>query len=384
MVRRMMGLCSSESRAGTNPPQAQRSVALDIRWTIRPIVAIALSVVVSLAGCASVDYVLSLAEGQIDTLRRTVPIDEALASGTLTEEQVAKLKLVQDARAFAIDVIGLNAGDSFTQYLDTMGRPAVYNVSASSRSALRPLTWTFPIVGVTPSLGFFNKSEADALAQQLTDEGYDTYTYGADAFSTLGYFPDPVRSALLERDEISLADTVIHELTHNTVFRQGDTEFNESLATFVGQTGAIAYFAATYGDDADIVAAARSRFEDDARINAFLLSLYEDLNAYYNGPGTDDEKFAGREAVYQAARDRFVSDVLPTLNSPDSYEGYAYLPTNNAWVLLNRRYNLDLDLFRQVLDAVGGDWASAIAVLADAANAADAKAYLRNWLGISG
>lgn len=371
----------ARSHPPIEPSNSPGVVALNVRRRHRVIRLLAvLSVGVS-AGCEGVDYVLSLAEGQLDALRRTVPIEDALASGTLTDEQVTKLQLVQDVRLYARDVIGLDARESFTQYLDTMGEPAVYNVSASSRTALKPLTWTFPIVGVTPSLGFFEEAEADAFAQRLIEDGYDTYTYGATAYSTLGIFPDPVRSSLLERNIISLADTVIHELTHNTIWRQNDVEFNESLATFVGQRGAIEYFAAAYGDEAEIVLEARRRFEDGARINAFLFSLYDDLDAYYAGPGDDAEKAGGREAVYQAARDRFVADVLPTMHSPEFYEGYAFLPSNNAWILLNRRYNLDLDLFRRVYDAVGGDWPSAIAVFSEAARAPDAKAYLRNWLG---
>lgn len=331
-------------------------------------------------GCEPVGYVLSLAEGQLDALARTVPIEDALASGTLTEDQAAKLELVLEVREFAIDAVGLNAGDSFTHYLDTMGEPAVYNVSASPRTALRALTWTFPIVGVTQSLGFFEESEAIAFERRLVDEGNDTFLYGADAYSTIGFFPDPVRSSLLERNVISLTDTVIHELTHNTIYRTSDIEFNESLATFVGQTGAIAFFAARDGDDSEIVVEARRRFDDAVRLNAFLLELYADLEAFYAGPGSDADKLAGREAIYQAARDRFVADVLPLMNNPQFYEGYAALPTNNAWVLLNRRYNLDLALFQQVYDAVGRDWRAAFSVYADAANAPDAWAALRAWL----
>jgi predicted aminopeptidase len=346
----------------------------------RVFVTIALLGVVGATGCEGVDYVLSLAEGQLDALSRTVPIEDALAGGELTDDQAAKLELVLEVRAFAIDAIGLEAGDSFTHYLDTMGEPAVYNVSASPRTGLRAITWTFPIVGVTQSLGFFEESEARAFEQRLIDEGNDTFLYGADAYSTIGLFPDPVRSSLLERNVISLADTIIHELTHNTIYRTSDFEFNESLATFVGHTGAIEFFAARDGDDAEIVIEARRRFDDAARLNAFLLELYADLDAFYAGAGTDSDKLAGREAVYQAARERFVADVLPLMNNPSFYEGYGALPTNNAWVLLNRRYNLDLGLFQQVYDAVGGDWRSALAVYADAANAPDAWGHLRDWL----
>lgn len=335
-----------------------------------------------LAGCGEgLPYVIQLAEGQLGVQGNTEPISDVLASGRLDEEDAAKLELIVRARDFAADVIGLNAGDSYTQFYDTQGDPLAFNLSAARRDTLTPLTWTFPIVGEVPYLAFFDEDFLNRYEQELNDAGYDTMSYELDAYSTLGLFVDPVRSTMLRRSPLSLIETIIHELLHNTIYRTGDTVFNESLATFVGRQGAIDYLVDKYGADSDTPGIAREIYADTDRVNAFLADLYTELTAYYAQPVTKAEKIAGREAVFAAARQRFVDEVQPTLTYPESFASYASLPTNNAWMLANHRYNLNLDVFAAVYDATSGNWAATLAVFRAAANATgDPFEYLENWV----
>lgn len=338
-----------------------------------------------LVGCDGLTYVAHVAKGQLAIQGHTEPIDDVLASGQLTEEEEAKLRLIVDARQFAVDTIGLNAGDSYTTFYDTGGDPLAYNLSAARRDALVPHTWTFPIVGEVPYLGFFDEDYMQQVKQDLINEGYDTYSYEVDAYSTLGVFEDPVRSTMLRRGTLSLAETVIHELLHNTVWRANATIFNESLATFVGRTGAVEFLRAEYGEDSGWPEVATAYYADVDVVNRFLFDLYGALETYYAQPLGKQELIAGREAVYQAQRDRFVAAILPTLNYPDSFAGYANLPTNNAWMLGHYRYNLDLTLFAQVYAAVGEDWPAALEVYRAAADAkSDPFQYLRDWLAEGG
>lgn len=343
-----------------------------------------MALLLTAGGCDGIRYVTHLLEGQSSIQVSTEPIDAVLASGRLSEDDESKLRLIVAAREFARDVIGLNAGNSYTQFYDTHGQPLIFNLSASRRDRLQPYLWVFPIVGSFPYLGFFDEDYLHEVEQDLIQDGYDTFIYESDAYSTLGILADPVRSPMLRRNIVSLADTIIHELTHNTVFRPNDTTFNETLATFVGQQGAIEFFTTRYDPVLGLAEFAQSIFDDQVAINQFLIELFNDLSVYYGGPGSPTEKIAGREAVYQRGRERFASQVQQSLSQPEAYSYYAGLPTNNAWMLLNQRYNFDVTLFREVYERTGRNWRDSLEVFRAAARSpGDPLTYLRDWLADS-
>jgi predicted aminopeptidase len=334
-----------------------------------------------LVGCEGVPYVLHLAEGQLRIQGHVEAIEDVLASGRLSDEDADKLRLIVKARQFAVDRIGLTAGRSYTTFYDTAGDPLAWNLSAARRDKLVARTWQFPVVGEVPYLSFFDEDYLHRYERQLIDAGLDTLTYELDAYSTLGLFDDPVRSTMLRRGTLSLSETIIHELLHNTIYRAGEANFNESLATFVGRQGAIEFLRAEYGEDSGWPQVAVNYYADTDAVNAFLLELYADLAVFYARAVSADEKIAGREAVFQAARDRFVAEVRPTLNYPEVFDYLAELPTNNAWVLGHYRYNLSLDVFAEVYVATGRDWPTALAVYRAAAAApGDPFEYLQRWL----
>jgi predicted aminopeptidase len=333
----------------------------------------------ALSGCGgSLKYVLVQGYSQLDMLAHSEPIADVLARDTLDAETRRKLTLVVQARDFARDTLGLSVGDSFQLFHDTGGKPVAYNLSASRQDRFEPYAWTFPIVGRIDYLGFFSQADAEAVAADLRQRGYDTFTYPVNAYSTLGWFPDPVQSTLLNEWDGELAETVIHELAHNTVYVSGNSTFNESLATFIGQTGVELFFAQQGAAGQATIVTLRRRHADGVLLNAWLIGLYDDLSAYYARDLPAEEKIAGREAVFQAARDRFVRDVQPRLAEPDRYAGWARIPTNNAFVLANRRYNLDLDVFAAVYAGTGADYAAFLDVLWAAAASDDPFAYLRS------
>jgi len=334
-----------------------------------------------LSGCDGFVYATHAIGGELAIHGETEPIDDVLASGRLSEKEDEKLRLIVKARNFAGDVIGLNTVNAYTTFYDTEGDPLAFNLSAARRDALVPYQWRFPLVGEIPYLGFFDEQYMHEVEDDLIADGFDTFTYELDAYSTLGLLEDPVRSTMLQRGKLSLSETIIHELLHNTIWRQNETVFNESLATFVGRKGAIQFLQAEFGEDSGWAELAVGYYADVDAVNVFLFDLYNDLAAYYARPLTPEEKTTGREAVYQAGRDRFVDQVQPALNYPDTFAGYADLPTNNAWMLGHYRYNLDLEVFEAVYQAVGGDWPAALDVYRAAAEARqDPFEYLHAWL----
>ncbi|MBU0639110.1 MAG: aminopeptidase [Planctomycetes bacterium] len=337
-----------------------------------------LGLILSLAGgCAEVRYLSIVAAGELDVLLNSRPIEDVLTGESLTDEQTRRLELIVAAREFARARLSLEVGDSYSTFHDTHGQTLAYNLSAARQDSLTPKSWWFPFVGEIDYLGFFSLAEGEQAEAWLKREGYDTALRAVDAYSTLGWLPDPVHSPMLERGDASLVDTVIHELAHNTVYATGHSDFNESLAMFIGRVGAELFYEEQIDATPEELAALREWYADQDAITAWLLELYDLLATYYAQDISSAEKIAGRETVFQTARDHFTKDVLPTLNEPERYTGWGNLPTNNAWVRLYRRYNYDLDVFAAVYEQAGRDFAAFLDHLRAAAGTADPMGYIR-------
>jgi predicted aminopeptidase len=297
----------------------------------------------------------------------------------------ARLRLVLAARGFAADSVKLRTGDSFTTYSHLERDTLVLVVSGAYRDRLEPYTWWFPIVGRVPYKGFFDFSAAQDLARDLERRGFDSYVRPSAAFSTLGWFNDPLLSTTLRMDTINLVNTVIHEVTHNTFYKAGQAVFNESFANFVGARGS-AWFFRTRGDS---VAArfADADWEDDKRMGAFWATLYRSLDsAYAAHPGDSARatRLVARDTVYARGRIHLIRDVAPQLRtlSPDRVARIRI--DNNAALLARRIYLTDLELFDRVWEREGRDLRRTIErVILLAKDADDPYAAVKKWLGES-
>ncbi|WP_234734939.1 aminopeptidase [Tellurirhabdus bombi] len=189
------------------------------------------------------------AKGQINILWNTQPVDKVLADPTFPDSLKQKINLIQEIRRFAIDSIGLNPSESYTSFYNQNGKPILWVVLASERYKLAAKEWTFPVIGTFAYKGYFEKDRADSELKALTKEGYDTRLNEVSAWSTLGFFNDPILSSMLRRKEGQLAELIIHELTHGTLFIKDNLEYNENLADFVGEYGALRFLAYKYGNN---------------------------------------------------------------------------------------------------------------------------------------
>ncbi len=330
------------------------------------------------------DYALGAVRGEIAFLDKAVPIERALNDPSLTDEQREKLAFVVRARDYGEHVIGLDVGDSFRKFVNLDGETLAYNLSASPKDAIEPYVWDVPIVGKLTNLGFFVRGDAIAERDRLVKRGYDTFIYEVDAFSTLGLLGDPVASPLLRRSLGSLADTVMHELLHNTVWRDNDVNYNESLATFVGRTAGLQFLTVEFGEDDPIIAETQQGYEDAERFNAFLQELTAQLTDLYATDVSRDEKIAAREAIIMAQQARFAEEVLPQFHRIDRYEWFVDQLVNNAFLLVQTRYNSDQDLFEAVYEFTGRDWSISLDLFGQAAAARQGpRTYLRGILGES-
>ncbi len=346
-----------------------------------PLVAL-MSCAPMLIGC-DIDYLAHLAIGQIEMLARIQPIDAAINDPSLTDVERSRLALVRDVRLFGIETIGLRETGAYTVFDPNGTEPAAYVLTAADRDRLAPYAWTFPFVGAVNYKGFFDPDRAALEALALRDAGYDVQLGRAAGFSTLGLLPDPVRQSNLGSDEIELAELILHEMAHTTIYKPSDTDFNESMATFVGRASALRFFIARHGAGSNEAVSASNRFEDKVVVDGFVARLYEDADAYYAAAherGDDRETIiAGRQAVFASALASFETDYEPRLNNPQRWSFLRDWELNNAVILGAVRYQGVLSDFADVLDAAGGDFPAALQVFSEAAARSDSRSYLRQW-----
>jgi predicted aminopeptidase len=318
------------------------------------------------AGCSPI-YVIRGGIEEAKILSRRRPIAEVRSDPATDAETRRKLDLVVQARDFAERFLGLAAGESFTTFSRVDSDTLLMVVSAAQKDRFRAYTWWFPIVGRVPYKGFFDFDAAYAQAAQLAAQGYDTYVRPSGAFSTLGWFNDPLLNTVLRYSDIALAATVIHEITHNTLFVPSQVAFNESHASFVGDRGAALFFCERDGPGSARCTEAEDAWQDNLVYGEFLSDLVRRLESLYGREDlTRDEKIAQREGEFDGARARFTADVEPRLRTR-AFRGFPRAPLNNATLIGVRLYYDRLHLFEAVYQHLNRDLVAAVRAIETAA-----------------
>ena len=278
-------------------------------------------------GLAQFRYYLEAVEGHLLLLWRAKPIAEWLADPAVDADLKSRLKKVQEIRTFASLELGLPMNDSFTRYVEVRQPFVAWNVIATPELSLRPLQWCFPVVGCVSYRGYHDEAQARAFAAKLRSEGYDVYVAGVPAYSTVGWLTDPVLSTFIYYQEAGLARMIFHELAHQVVYAEGDTEFSESFAVAVEEAG-IDLWLKERGN-----AQMRAKYaRDRERNNAFmaLLLRYRDrLAKLYSQGASDDEKRQRKAQLFQALS----ADYARLKSGWGNFSGYDHwfaTPVNNA------------------------------------------------------
>ena len=274
-------------------------------------------------------------------LARRRPIADVVGDPRTPPERRAMLELVLAARDHAAE-LGLEAGETYRQFSDVGRDTLLLVLSASPRDCLCAHNWSYPIVGRVPYKGFFDLSQARKAAREFDRRGYDWWLRTAGAFSTLGWFEDPLLSTALTRDSVELVSTVMHEIAHNTLYVRSATPFNESYAQLVGYRAAEAFFRA----QGDTLQARRAsdRWQDEILLGGYYDSLATRLTALYSAHPDSGALEAGRAAVAAWAGTE-VQRLAPLMRTARLSSSGA--PVNNARIIAARIYRTRLELFEE-------------------------------------
>ncbi len=314
-------------------------------------------------------------EGRILWNRK--PIDDVLAGSDLPADTREKLETVLAVRKFAADKLGENVGGAYETIAPVDQSAVVYVVMAAPRDSLEPYTWWFPIVGRVPYRGYFDQSDALAEAASLEAQGLDTMVRPSVAFSSLGFFSDPLLTNLLKLDRVELAGVLIHELFHRTYYLASDAMFDESAANYVGSAGAVAFFAATDGESAPSTIAARNILESDLKFARFLLQEQARLLTIYMADLPKEELDKRREAAFAAIEADYAA-LVPTLSGLERFD-LDKQPLNNAVLVNYLIYFHDLDNFAALDRMNHGDLKSTIAQIISIAKAHPDDPFYAIW-----
>jgi predicted aminopeptidase len=304
------------------------------------------------SGCASLAWYGQAVHGQLDLLSKREHIADLLDDPDTDPELARRLAQVLHIRRFAHEELGLPESRSYRHYADIGRSAVVWNVIATPRFSLQPRTWCFPIAGCVAYRGYFSRDDADAQARALRDEGLDVIVSPAAAYSTLGWFSDPVLSTMLAWDDAGLAGFLFHELSHEQLYVPGDTAFNEAYATLVETVGVERWLLAR-GDSAALQAwrdhsTLRQRWTD------VLLDARDRLAAGYDRLRGDEDALARFKAETFERLGQTLAELARTHRS-DWIRRWSERDLNNADLALVASYRDGVTAFQAVFEACAQD-----------------------------
>ncbi len=291
-------------------------------------------------------------KGQLSIIWNSIPIDEVLNNSTISSESKSKLLLTLDIRSFAMDSLGLENSKNYTTYFDQHDKPVMWVVTACRPYELKAKEWHFPFLGSVSYKGFFSEERAEKEAAIVRSEGYVTDIYSPSAWSTLGFFTDPVFSNVLKRSPGRIAELIIHELTHATIYLESSVDFNENLATFIGEKGAERYLISKYGSESEEYKKYVGFLADEIIYSEYMLQCSNRLDSLYK---SFDKNLPVKEKALK--KFRMIASIMSGINKlPFFYlDRYHFdfrksnLPNNTEFMAF-LRYRKKQENFNQVFE----------------------------------
>lgn len=318
--------------------------------------ALLVAVALSSSGCFTLSYLAQQGIGQLRMMHSRRRITEVLADPAVLADTKERLALAVKARNFGVQVLGLTGGAQYTRYIELDGKPLAWNVWAAPKDRLAPIRHRFAVAGAVPYLGYFREKDAHAKAKELEAKGYDVYVGEVAGYSTLGITSDPIFSSMLEGSPAHIAEVTLHEMLHGTLYLAGHSDWNESLATFVGLNGAALFFELTGAGHAaaeQVFLEAKARRDKSDQFRDFLKPFLDELKALYASPRPRDEKLRLREDIFRRIREGFGAHFPTAPGKRPSV--FATGPINNALLAIHSTYHAETTEHDAILKRLGGD-----------------------------
>ena len=313
-----------------------------------------------LAGC-ELSYYWQATRGHLDLLQGKQEIQSLLLDNTTDPELKKKFQLLSEVRSFASTELNLPSGNGYKSYVELPNSYVSVLVSAAPPFSLHPKQWCYLIIGCQGYRGYFDIADAEQLANELRENGFDVSLSYASAYSTLGYlnqswlpdyFSDPVLSTFLQRSDRELIATLIHEMAHQVVYVAGDTSFNESYATFVEQEGTLQYLrASNLGDEMEQI---RQNYEDRLLFRSWIDETVKELNDLYGSSLDEDKKRLQKQLIFEQLKQRYQQNQsqFKLLN----YSRWFAQDLNNSHLLGVKRYHNFVPAFEELFKSAESNW----------------------------
>lgn len=306
------------------------------------------------AGCTSASYYAQALEGHARIMAARKNVGKLIHDPSTPEALRAKLTSASAIRRFATDELALPDNSSYRSYVDIGRDNVTLAVFAAPQFSLTPITWCFPAFGCVPYRGYFSQKSAAESAAELQRQGLDVYVSGVTAYSTLGWFSDPLLSTMLRQDAIYLAGLIFHELAHQKIYVNGDSAFNEAFAVAVETTGVRKWLRAT-GNRAGL----RS-YEIDRQRKADFLGLIaktrDELRQVYGSPRASQRMAAAKTAAIDRLRVRYRQTRDRRWAGYRGYDAWFNSPINNAKLAATSVYGEQVPAFLRLYDLCAGDY----------------------------
>ncbi len=297
-----------------------------------------------------ISYGLAQGWGQLKIIREAKPVGEFMRDPAFPDSLKSKLRLIEMARQFAIDSLGLNDTDNYKTLYDQHGRELMWVVTACEPFRLQEKRWEFPVVGSVPYKGYFDKDKAAKEKEALERDNWDVSVRNPGGWSTLGWFTDPILSGMLNRSDGDLASLIIHEMVHATIYVKDSSDFNENLASFIGDRGAEEFLAKTFGDTSRQLREYMNEDSDYRKVTEHMLRATRKLDSLYSTFSESDSLSAKKEK--KMAFIRRIVDAIDTL----SLRGEREQSKRFTRRLPNNTYFMSFKTYESKHDSMKEEW----------------------------
>lgn len=307
-----------------------------------------------MAGCAGPGYYVQAASGQLKLMRARQEVTEVLADPDTDPGTADRLRAAREMLRFAESELSLRANDSYSTFVRTGKSAVVWNVIVAPEFSLEARKWCFPVAGCVPYRGYFEESRASAFAQRMAAKGLDVSIQAVTAYSTLGWFSDPLLDTMLQSDNARLAGTLFHELAHQRLYLKGDTAFSEAYASFVEQAGVEAWL--SQQDSTAPLQEWRQNRQASQRFRQLQAQTRNQLEALYRSDLSDPEKRAGKQRIFDDMAKAYEAIVQDEWGGRRYFGGWMAQHSNNAALALFRDYQQGLCAFESLFESAGGNF----------------------------